>query len=508
MPTPGAKFDATTKTWDATEPIENWQWQQDCWDPAAKKTIRASRADCFHGAVLVVQDNELKYMMQMSTAADAARQIAFMKTGYFVDTLELAKQGLQPVWNSTYDSKAKTFSKTEPLFYPKWILSNYLVEGWQVPGLGAMPTDAQTAAANTADTTTAAATNGAVDSSTAGDPNAIPNNTSAATSPIEQGRKFGGRWTSASWHTLGLDALGYDGLMVEAKAANEFVNHSFVDVLPAVVDKSNNAFLAGQSGNKAYATNLDPDTTISVKLRTGEIKTGVTVAVGIDTEVRQGQDQYGNTLTVTGNPVSVAISKDSKDCTGESGVAVANVRQFQTLIVVENDTAGFGVDGTSGNMYVGSNGVCNLSTPVWNADEKSFSWQTAAPHFAADGVTQNKGFYKAVIPFADAALLWGLTNPADAATALTVSVQTEQGGSSAAISVISAKNNNIIIDVSGFGFSRPKLSIKMKPGYKPSKKSLSSLPKAKTTITCVQGKTTKKLTDVAPKCPKGYRKLV
>ena len=510
MPSPGAKLDPTTKTWDATEPIENWQWQQDCWNPATKSNMHATRADCFKGAVLVIQDNELKYLMQMPLAADAARQITWLKTGYFVDTKDLANQSLQPAQNSTYDAKAKTFSKTEALFYPKWILTNYLVEGWQVPGLGAMPTDAQTQAANTVDTTTAAAAsaNGSVDSSTAIDPNAIPNNTSAATSPIEQGRKFSGRWTSPSWNTLGLNALGYDGLMVEAKAANEFVNHSFVDVLPVMVDKSNNSFLAGQTGNKNYATNLDPDTTISVKLRTGDIKTGVTVAVGVDTEVQQGQDQYGNTLTITGNPVSVAIAKDSKDCTGESGVAVANVRQFQTLIVVQNDTAGFGVDGTSGNMYVGSNGVCNLSTPVWNADEKSFSWQTAAPHFASDGQTQNKGFYKAVIPFNDAALLWGLTNPADAATALTVSVQTEQGGSSAAISVVSAKNNNIVIDVSGFGFSRPKLSIKMKPGYKPSKKKISALPKAKTTITCVSGKTTKKITDVTPKCPSGYRKLV
>ena len=163
--------------------------------------------------------------------------------------------------------------------------------------------------------------------------------------------------------------------------------------------------------------------------------------------------------------------------------------------------SGFGVEGTSGDMYVGSNGVCELSTPVWSEDTKSFTWTTAAPHFAPDGKTVNRGFYKAIIPTADAALLWGMTNPNDAATALNVSVTTEAGGSTAAISKISVKNGKIIIDVSGFQFSRPKLKIGIKPGYKPSK---ATAPKS--TITCVQGKSTKKITAVKPACPKGYKK--
>ena len=490
MPTIGAKQDAKTKLWDTTEPMDAWNQTWTCYDPATKTQVQKLRTDCFKGAVLVVQDGELKDVQWQPLATDAANNINFMKSQTFIDLSDLTKQQLQPAQGSTYDAKTKAFSKTAPLFFPKWLLEQYLVNNWVVPGLS--------------DLAPAAVAELPVDTSTT----VAPDTASVNVSTVSAGRALSGRWTISNWAALGLNSLGYDGLYVDAKAANEFVNHSFVDVNPVLVDANNKVNLAGQAANAKYATNLDPDVTISVKLRTGEIKTGVTVAVGIDTEVQQGQDQFGNTLTVTGNPVSVAISANAKDCTGEAGVAVANVRQFQTVIVVQNDTAGFGVDGTSGNMYVGSNGVCGLSTPVWNPDEKSFSWQTAAPHFAADGVTQNKGFYKAVIPFKDAALLWGLTNPADAATALTVSVATEAGGSTAAISVVSAKNNNIVIDVSGFGFSRPKLSIKMKPGYKPSKKTIASLPKAKTTVTCVLGKTTKKITDVKPVCPKGYKKLV
>jgi hypothetical protein len=112
----------------------------------------------------------------------------------------------------------------------------------------------------------------------------------------------------------------------------------------------------------------------------------------------------------------------------------------------------------------------------------------------------NKGFYKAVIPVEDAKLLWGMSNPNDAASALTVSVTTETGGSTAAIKVIAVKNGKIIIDVSNFNYSRPKLTIAMKKGYKP------SAAAKKTTITCVMGKTTKKITAVKPTCPKGYIK--
>jgi hypothetical protein len=111
----------------------------------------------------------------------------------------------------------------------------------------------------------------------------------------------------------------------------------------------------------------------------------------------------------------------------------------------------------------------------------------------------NKGFYKAVIPTGDAKLLWGLENPNDAATALQVTLTTEAGGTAAALKNIAVKNGKIIIDVSGFEYSRPKLKIGIKAGYRPSK-SMNN----KSTITCVKGKSVKKITAVKPVCPTGY----
>ena len=322
------------------------------------------------------------------------------------------------------------------------------------------------------------------------------------------GPALAGRWTAAGWAEAGLNALGYDGLFVRARTANQFTNHIMVDVLPVKVGSDNGTTLAAREGG-IYATNLDSDTEITVTLRTGEIKTGVTVAIGLETAVTVGNDSTGSILTISGLPVEVPIAARTSDCTSETGRAAANVVQFQSIVVVQNDTAGFGVDGMSGRMYVGSNGVCELSTPVWNPETRSMSWTVSAPHLAADGVTVNRGFYKAVIPVADARRLWGLTNPADAVTALTVQVTTDAGGSVAALRNIAVLNGNIIIDASGFTYSKKTLRVGVKRGYKPTRATLRTTRCTKTDAT-LAGARTLTLRGIsargqAPACPTGYR---
>ncbi len=514
----GAKYDSTTKVFDVTRPQESFAQIVDCWDPVASVSTKKAFSDCFKGALAAVNQGEVKFIFNYATALEAAAAAKDFAAAKWVDLKDLANQGQQPVFNSKYDATLKTFSKTEPLYTPTWVTNNSLVNGWDVAGTPATVPSVGNAVASATPTPSASpspAAGAVTPTPPSSAPNAsgvapaplAPNVTTTVQSPVEAGRALAGRWTSPLWNTLGLGSIGYDGLFVEAKAANEFVNHVLIDVVPTLTGTDLKANLAGQPGNKAYAVSLDSDIVISVTVRTGDIHTGVTVAVGVDTTVTTQKMPDYTKLTVTGTAVNVPLAKTASDCEGETGVAKALVRQFQTLIVVQNDTAGFGVDGTTGNMYVGSNGVCSLTTPTWDPDTKTFSWTAAAPHFAPDGTTPNLGFYKAVIPFADAKVLWGLANPADAATALTVSVTTGTGGSSTAISTVSAKNGNIIIDTSGFGYSKPKLTIKIKKGYKPSVKKLSALPAPKYTITCALGATTKKVIGTSPTCPKGYAKV-
>ena len=321
-----------------------------------------------------------------------------------------------------------------------------------------------------------------------------------------------GRWTHENWAVNGLAVYGYDGLYVNAKTANEFVNWVMIDVLPVKVDATNKTSMAGQVGANTYQAPLDRNIFVSIKVRVGPFKNGVSVSVANDISVDATGDATRNTLLVEGSPVSTSLQASTKQCEGETGKATASTVQMLVIIVPSNDDAsGFGIDGISGDMSVASNGGCKLSTPVWNAETKSMVWTVAAPHFAADGVTENIGFYKARIPAADAKLLWGLQNANDAATALEVTVTSDAGGTNVGQKNITVKNNVIYINVTGFKYSQPKLTVMMNKNYKPGAAAAApakaAAPKAaapKKVITCVKGKVTKKVSTAA--CPSGYKK--
>jgi hypothetical protein len=500
-PEQGAKYDPAKKTFDINKPLDSYSYPQQCWDNATKTSTQKTFGECFKGSTIFMLDNEVRFIWFNQTAAEAAKQLINMtsKGTTWVDLSEMSALQQRPVRGTAYDAATKTFKETEGIIIPIWVTRDALVNGWAVAGTPAVVPAAAAATTPAASTDTSTA---AVSTSTEVAPMA-PDASTIVNSPAEAGRALVGRWTHPDWQGLNLGSLGYDGLYVEARTPNEFVSSMlFVDVLPTLTGSDKKTSLAGQVGNKAYAVSLDSDIVITVKVRVGEMQTGVTVAVGTDIVVKQEPGGEYNAISITGTPVTVPLAKNVKDCEGEEGISKANVRQFQMIAMASNDdNSGFGVEGTSGGMYVGTNGVCGLSTPVWSEEEKAFTWRAAAPHFAPDGVTVNKGFYKAVIPTADAALLWGMTNPNDAASALEISLTTEAGGTAAFLKNISVKNGRIIIDVSGFEYSRPKLKIGIKKGYKPAAKILN-----KTTITCIKGKAVKKITAVKPACPAGYKK--
>jgi hypothetical protein len=260
-------------------------------------------------------------------------------------------------------------------------------------------------------------------------------------------------------------------------------------------------FLANQP-SKNFQTSLNSSDLITVKVETGDAQPGVSMAIGNNFSDTVGTDANGNTLSFTASPVPVAIASDSSACVGESGVAAADANELQVIVAPTNDpTSGFGVDGISGRMYVESNGACDLSTPVWNSSTSSLSWVVGAPHFLSDGTTANQGFYQAMIPGSDAALLWGLTNVNEAASALTVSVTSSgEASSQVAVSSVSVKGGNIIISSTGFDFSSPHFKVSKNPKF-PWK-----TQRKLTSLRCVRGTHSKIVRAVSPKCPSGYRR--
>ena len=374
------------------------------------------------------------------------------------------------------------------------VTGNTVALTWVADGVSSTPVDTATVVTDTATVVTDTAT--------------VTSETPTATVPtvtiptLSTGRAIPGRWTSTDWSKEGLDLLGYGGLYVEAKTANEFVNHIFINVLPTITSSANKVNVATQPANSNFPANLDSDLTIEVKVKTGEVKPGVLVGVGTNFTGDYSTANSQSTIKFTGSPVAVPLAGKSADCSGETGVARAIVRQLQAILFINNDgQSAFGVDGLTGDMVVSSNGVCDLSTPLWNAADKEFTFTAAAPHFAPDGTTLNYGFYKAVIPAADAKLLWGLENANDAVKALNVQIITAVNEGNNLVSTIGVRNGKIIIDISGFHYSRPKLKISLKKDWKPATKMLN-----KTTITCTMGKSVKKITAVKPMCPRGYKK--
>jgi hypothetical protein len=374
------------------------------------------------------------------------------------------------------------------------VTGNTVALTWVADGVSSTPVDTATVVTDTATVVTDTAT--------------VTSETPTTTVPIvtiptlSTGRAIPGRWTSTDWSKEGLDLLGYGGLYVEAKTANEFVNHIFINVLPTITSSANKVNVATQPANSNFPANLDSDLTIEVKVKTGEVKPGVLVGVGTNFTGDYSTANSQSTIKFTGSPVAVPLAGKSADCSGETGVARAIVRQLQAILFINNDgQSAFGVDGLTGDMVVSSNGVCDLSTPLWNAVDKEFTFTAAAPHFAPDGTTLNYGFYKAVIPAADAKLLWGLENANDAVKALNVQIITAVNEGNNLVSTIGVRNGKIIIDISGFHYSRPKLKISLKKDWKPATKMLN-----KTTITCTMGKSVKKITAVKPMCPRGYKK--
>jgi hypothetical protein len=86
---------------------------------------------------------------------------------------------------------------------------------------------------------------------------------------------------------------------------------------------------------------------------------------------------------------------------------------------------------------------------------------------------------------------------------------TYQDGTSKIATVTSrydSKNDWINLRAYGFTYSTPQLAISFKQPEEAAKQETKVVAPKKTTITCIKGKTSKKVTAVKPQCPKGYKK--
>lgn len=165
---------------------------------------------------------------------------------------------------------------------------------------------------------------------------------------------------------------------------------------------------------------------------------------------------------------------------------------------------------------IGDNGVAGMVTTNSNAyvagppqfTGSDLAYQVGSPHFDTKGEVI-VGTYDLAIRSDVARCIYKFSN---APIQASVSIIYATGEAKTATTTITEKNNWLRLSAKGFTYSTPTVKVTLSqekakaedsptPTPTPSKVALT-----KSTITCVKGKNTKKVTSINPKCPAGYKK--
>jgi hypothetical protein len=172
-----------------------------------------------------------------------------------------------------------------------------------------------------------------------------------------------------------------------------------------------------------------------------------------------------------------------------------------TSACLSNNTNLTGMVTTNANMYVSA-------PPTFNESTQSLDYKVSSPHFDANG-KDNVGNYNLVLSSEAARCLYKFSK---APISATISIVSSDGTAQVATTTVNEKNGWLYLSANGFTFSAPTVRVKLTQEAEKPVVVATPTPKAKpavakkTTITCVKGKTSKKVTAVKPVCPTGYKK--
>ena len=226
----------------------------------------------------------------------------------------------------------------------------------------------------------------------------------------------------------------------------------------------------------------------------------------------QNGDRIQTMLNGLSNPQTMQIMNDMLPTIGDKATQTTQYWSYRALNTWNNpevqkcskskDELG-GVVTTNALTY--SDGP-----PNYNKETGSLEYKVASPHFEANGSVAS-GTYDLAINSVVARCIYGFsTAPIQAE----ISITSSDGEKKVATTIISEKNGWLYLSAKGFTFSSPTINVKLSqekvavtPTPTPSAApSVAPVAKKSVTITCVKGKTTKKVSGESPKCPAGYKK--
>ena len=211
-------------------------------------------------------------------------------------------------------------------------------------------------------------------------------------------------------------------------------------------------------------------------------------------------------------PIPLKIMSTIAPLIGDKSQATSTTWSMRTLAPMEMSGANGCFTRTPGlKGIVTTNSVAYSAGPPEFKDG-SLNYQVSSPHFNPDGTTPFKGNYNLVMRSDVARCIYGFSN---APIRASISVLSSDGNNDVATSIAAEKDGWISLSANNFQFSAPVIQVKFTqdapaiaaPAPQPTTAVVVIKPVAKQiTITCVKGKTTKKVTAIKPACPKGYLK--
>jgi hypothetical protein len=212
------------------------------------------------------------------------------------------------------------------------------------------------------------------------------------------------------------------------------------------------------------------------------------------------------------SPVMVDLAAAFAPAYKDKATSTNTTWAFKAMNYGQNSAAVQKCSDNSGNIagLVTTNSLTYLpGPPTFDKETQSLTYKVASPHYEANGSLAS-GSYDLSMRSDIARCIYGFSN---APIKAEISITSDEGEKKVATTIVNEKNGWLYLSAKGFTFSSPVINVKLSqekeivatPTPTPSAVAKPAAKKS-VTISCVKGKTTKKVTAVSPKCPAGYKK--
>jgi hypothetical protein len=210
----------------------------------------------------------------------------------------------------------------------------------------------------------------------------------------------------------------------------------------------------------------------------------------------------GDLITVKGLPENSPSARPNDPVCEPNQLKAASTQRNMAVNMIYWDAGNKTSETRADDVILGTNGWWCLSDFRFDRDSQQIVVKVGNVHFDEFG-NEVQGWMELKVKGNRAREWWGI-DPAIAAGYAKVEVSYQDGTKKVATvsAKYDAKNDWINLRAYGFTYSSPQLAV----SFKKPPVATTTVAAKKTSITCVKGKTTKKVTAVSPKCPSGFKK--